>query len=357
MMMSLFAPLFALLAASAAAPAEASPPRPAEVRFYKDWYAVCDNGGACEAGIAGQDFNFDAAMVLRVRRATGPDGYFSILIQSQLENVTGASLSVDGKELASGAIDEEGRLVIGRDKALAIARALAEGRVAEVSFSAPRVAPAIEQVTLAGSSAALRYMDAEQMRAGTVDAIVAVGASGYAAAPPPLPQIGQQPPDPGGEVPMIGQMMAIARPADCELPEGFDRTPTFDKLGRDASHETAIILMPCNSGAYNFTSVVFVAQRAIGGKAWTIEPAKFDFGDNMWSDDGPLQLVNAFFDADSGRLATYAKGRGIGDCGSADSYVFDGSRFRLVERRDMPECRGVWEWPTVWRASAVPYKR
>ncbi|MFY0010917.1 DUF1176 domain-containing protein, partial [Acinetobacter baumannii] len=45
--------------------------------------------------------------------------------------------------------------------------------------------------------------------------------------------------------------------------------------------------------------------------------------------------------------------RGVGDCGLGARYVWDGTRFRLIEMRMMDECRGSTNWLTVWRAEPV----
>jgi len=66
------------------------------------------------------------------------------------------------------------------------------------------------------------------------------------------------------------------------------------------------------------------------------------------SDD---MLVNASFD--KGILSTHNKGRGVGDCGSSETYVWDGRRFRMTEARVMSECRGSTNWLATYRAKAV----
>lgn len=73
----------------------------------------------------------------------------------------------------------------------------------------------------------------------------------------------------------------------------------------------------------------------------------FSWGDAL---DVPL-LVNTHWA--EGELSTYAKGRGIGDCGTAERFAWDGEMFRLIERREMNQCRGSPHWITVWRANAV----
>jgi hypothetical protein len=81
--------------------------------------------------------------------------------------------------------------------------------------------------------------------------------------------------------------------------------------------------------------------------------AVFDYQPGWSQDAGHPVLVNASWSPESSSLESYAKGRGIGDCGSSESYVWDGVRFRLVEASAMGECRGAWHWITTWSAKVV----
>jgi hypothetical protein len=49
-------------------------------------------------------------------------------------------------------------------------------------------------------------------------------------------------------------------------------------------------------------------------------------------------------------ISEWAKGRGIGDCGTAATYAWDRQSFRLVEQKEMSECRGTLELLTTYRA-------
>ena len=53
---------------------------------------------------------------------------------------------------------------------------------------------------------------------------------------------------------------------------------------------------------------------------------------------------------ENGLLTSYAKGRGLGDCGVSQSLAWDGRRLRLVDQSEMPECRGNTDTITTWRA-------
>ena len=64
-------------------------------------------------------------------------------------------------------------------------------------------------------------------------------------------------------------------------------------------------------------------------------------------------MVDSEYDPGSRTLRGFNKGRGIGDCGTSQTYVWDGSRFRLTEATSMGECRGAWRWIPVWTAQVV----
>jgi hypothetical protein len=61
-------------------------------------------------------------------------------------------------------------------------------------------------------------------------------------------------------------------------------------------------------------------------------------------------LTNGGWDAKTRTLSSYAKGRGIGDCGVSQTYAWDGTRFRLIDQNVMGECRGSIDYITVWTA-------
>jgi hypothetical protein len=63
--------------------------------------------------------------------------------------------------------------------------------------------------------------------------------------------------------------------------------------------------------------------------------------------------VNARWNPARESLSSFARGRPLGDCGTSETYVWDGTMFRLIQARAMPVCRGAWEWPVLWSATPV----
>jgi hypothetical protein len=128
---------------------------------------------------------------------------------------------------------------------------------------------------------------------------------------------------------------------------------TIEEVGGPAFLEThkldasrTLVLLGCGSGAYNLSVVPLIAEGS--GRDVRINVAPFD----DQGADKPM-LTNADWDEKSGLLSSYAKGRGIGDCGVAQHYAWDGTRFRLVEQTEMSECRGSIDYITTWRAKVT----
>lgn len=97
----------------------------------------------------------------------------------------------------------------------------------------------------------------------------------------------------------------------------------------------------------------YVGTKNASGK-WIFEPARFDFVANK--EDPPL-LVNASWEPQKQQLDSLSKGRGLGDCGNAESYVWDGTMFRLISAIGLNECRGSTNWLTLWRAEVELFDR
>ncbi|PXW77600.1 uncharacterized protein DUF1176 [Blastomonas natatoria] len=339
----MFSP-FLLLAAAAASP---TGPVPGEVRIFKDWYVACDNIWSCEAGTLSDDSSeLFTAQVVRIRREGGPDARFRIVLRPQEEQAKGAAtLVIDGAAPLTGEPDSEGDTWLDETRSMATARALANGKSASVKLSDESAIP----ISLAGSSAALRYIDAIQQRAGTSGAIVATGPKPDTALPPAAPELIARAATKLIALPDLKRYPEVIAETGCEYRmEGAE--DTVEPLGQRGGRDMALVLIACDSGAYNFGSAVMIAERPMEdpNADWTFTRARFD-SETGWGENADVaQVVNASFEPATGRLAEFAKGRGLGDCGTASQYVWDGEQFRLAERHVMDDCRGAWDWPRVW---------
>ncbi|MCP3730503.1 DUF1176 domain-containing protein [Sphingomonas sp. MG17] len=340
----------ALFFAAQAAPVAA--PRPGPIKAFGAWVAACDNTRYCEmTSIWPEDSLPDGspyeAMSVSIDRAPGPAGGWTVEIQlpanggnDTLRVTTERGLDVRGKpskDLLRFAGADAARIVAG----------MIEGADLRVGDETSVMGMA----SLKGSSAALRFIDAEQGRAGTVTAAVAKGAKPASAVPGPrpAPQIGFVRPAGAAAAFTPAMRKALDKSSECGsvYEGGTGELPQAEVVALGGGK--TLVLLPCGSGAYNYSTEPYILSA--GAKPVL---AKFDspvgFSE---ADDGKPSLVNADFDARTGRLESYSKGRGLGDCGSAEAFVWDGAVFRLVEARSMPECRGSVNWLTTWRAQAV----
>ncbi|WP_294256467.1 DUF1176 domain-containing protein [uncultured Sphingomonas sp.] len=320
--------LFALATALAAQVA------PGPLESFGDWAVACDNVRRCEmTSLLPSDGETEPnGAELSLVREPGAAGAVSITVWPP-DGAKGApSLTIDGARVEGGSF-RQGALEFSGVAAQRLATALVNGHAAQI------VAGAGEKtgdISLVGASAALRFIDAQQGRAGGVTALVARGPKSAnmvpAAAPlPVVPAIA-----PTGQAAAISPALIarLNKESGCgeNYAEAFPQPePEIDVLGGGAT----LVLLACGSGAYNLTSAAYVVR---DGKA---TEARFDYN---------TDLINADWDPSSGTLSTHGKGRGIGDCGEGASYVWDGSSFRLTEATRMDECRGSANWLTVWRA-------
>ncbi|WP_298394979.1 DUF1176 domain-containing protein [Sphingobium sp.] len=324
-------------------------PTPGALETYKDWTIGCDNRNRCEAVSLLPDGGTwpDNPVMVGVVREAGPDAAAEVWVSRDAKGGGDVSFHVDGRKVAS-AQSRDGDATLRGPQAAALAIAMARGGVLEVR-SGNRL---LGRPSLAGSGAALRYMDARQGRAGTSTALVATGAMGPIAvrAAPVAPMV-RRVVVPGGAAPAglwREELTALGKFTGCDG-EMRDSAQTPD-LHRLSKTET-LILVPCGNGAYNFTAVPVIATGTPGRRMFHL--ATFDRKPGWSEEEARPMLVNAGWVAEKSELSSFAKGRGIGDCGGSETYVWDGTRFRLIEATAMGECRGAWRWIRTWSAQVT----
>ncbi|MBM3928992.1 MAG: DUF1176 domain-containing protein, partial [Sphingomonadales bacterium] len=301
---------------------------------FGDWTVGCDNANTCMMLSLGGAFGDAPSTTLLLTRDAGGEQGFRVTVEAEDGRPRG--LAVDGKRLATGRASYDGA------SAQALVDAMANGTALQVLTGAGKREATI---SLKGTSAALRYIDAQQGRVGTVTAAVARGPAPAARVPaaPALPVVTALQPAGTPATPTAAQIATMRKTADCDL-EGFagDGSPEMHALGSGAT----LVLLPCSAGAYNITAAAFVLRDGRIAPAGTDAPTSF--GDDN-STAGPAALVNAGFE--DGLLTSYAKGRGVGDCGISQTFAWDGTRLRLTEQAEMSECRGNTGLATTWRAT------
>ena len=321
-------------------------PQPSEVRTFQDWSVACDNGLACEAiALLPPEEDWEQWTTLSFRRGAGANDRPVVMIQN-VEQRPGALL-IDGRPFpAAFSEGDDGFTVRGDEAALAAALRSAHGAEVQGADGAN-----LGRISLAGASAAMLYMDDRQRRVGTTTALARPGRRPASAvpAPPPLPQIRIAPAPTDRPLTIDATLLdPLRRRLECD---------EFDTRGPEAIETVQIatgitlVLVPCGSGAYNFSSVPVIARRR--GARVTTEVAPFDSQWGIAAEGHPI-LVNPDWDPETRRLHEYSKGRGLGDCGTRADYAWDGTRFRLVHQEEMEECRGSLYYLTTWRADITP---
>ncbi len=323
-----------LLALAAAAGA----PQPGELKTFKDWTVGCDNGLACQAvGLLPED-QVEGATIT-VQRDADANALPKITITSEAK---ATALAIDDAPSSFKLAARDGFFEIPAGQALAFTVPLAKARrIALIDAKGSTLAT----ISLAGASAALRYIDDKQRRSGTTTALVAKGPLRVVPKPPALPAVTMPP--------ASAALPAKFRATDVRKYNGDDGCgvsvgaykPEAYRL--DVSHTLLMVPAVCGNGAYNY----FTTPLILPNQGTPASVAKFDAPSGMGEPgNSDPSLVNASYDAKSRRLSTYAKGRGIGDCGVTQKFVWDGSRFRLVEQAEMGECRGSVDYIRTWRA-------
>lgn len=333
-------------------PAPLAGPVPGPIKTFGDWAVACDNVHRCEMtslvpGDGSEPAGYDE-ISFSVEREAGPAGGFAIELQ-MAEDQDGSKVSIQiDATIIDGAIPKGGLIRFTGPRAAKIVAAMVKGREMNITDSADMM---VGRTSLAGSSAALRFIDADQGRAGTVTAAVAKGSNAASAVPAatagPVIRFVRPTGTPVKISPALRKAMDGATGCDENYADGEGEMPAVEAFALGGGKTLA--LLPCGNGAYNYSTVPFII--IAGGKPVM---AQFDYAPGMTvAEDGEPTLVNAGFDPATAQLSSYSKGRGVGDCGNAEDYVWDGTRFRLVAARSMTECRGSVNWLTIYRAAPL----
>ena len=324
----------ALLAAAAAAI-----PQPTELKLFKDWTVGCDNGLSCQAVALMPEDMPEGSATMSLSR--GPEADAAPIVRISLEGAAG--LAADGRKLDARLAAEDGAVRIEAAGVPAVLAALrSAARLAVLNAQGEKIGT----VSLAGASAALLFIDERQKRVGTTAALVRPGQAAPTLVPPALPVVQAARVAAGKPLALApARVKALRKARGCEIEEvgGPDEVEVHPLDAR-----RSLVLLACGSGAYNVSTVPLVAEGS--GAGLKIALAKFDRMESDWENGQPV-LVNAGWEAATSSLGSFSKGRGLGDCGTAQTHVWDGAMFRLVEQSEMGECRGSTDYITTWRAA------
>lgn len=340
-----FVKLVAVVSALAM-PLHAAPIELGKQFFHKDWAAACDNIFVCEAVSLMPEAQEGEPPSVSVTR----DGAGTVRIGIAFAQAKGERyrIFVDRRLIDSGTLAKGDYPVrLEGAAALKLARAMARGKKLVVRGADDAL---LDEVSLGGTAAAFAHIDSAQGRARTRDALFVTGKRIFKAQPPAPPTISAQRIGKQEAIPDAGAIVGLVESSACADDRVGVTEDSAYSLGRHGGSYKALVMLSCGSGAYNFSFAPFIGT-STDGKKWSFAPARFDYPAKANVQSGGIALlVNSGWEPESQQISSYAKGRGLGDCGSAENYVWDGEMFRLIEAHGMDECRGSTQWPRLWTA-------
>ncbi|MDP1986252.1 DUF1176 domain-containing protein, partial [Phenylobacterium sp.] len=160
-------------------------------------------------------------------------------------------------------------------------------------------------------------------------------------APPALPQVTPAPRVGQDDLPGEPSAALKARLSECDediADLGID--PQVARLAAGKIFWGAV----CSRGAYNVIYSLFLTDEAGGN----VQALNVPYSD----DERVAELMNISFDAETQTLTNYEMGRGLGDCGAMNSWVWTGTEFVMTHQTLMPDCQGVTSeyWPVSYRS-------
>lgn len=325
-------------------------------KAIKNWIGGCDNTRHCAAiGLAAEDAASHASLHFERGPAPGDEvTRIRLRVDHEISRENSWILRADDAEL----LQFNDMHLVDADSGPGIDIVIEATGELEAMMGAMRSADSLTvvgdggpvgSISLAGASAIMLWIDEQQGRLGTTTALVRRGGKSPQSIPSAvaLPRVLGKPLEPLGaeDAAPLGATVRASLSADaCEPldPESGMRDEAWSMDDR------ALVKLTCYRGAYNFGSSWFLIDGdAITPLAFPI-PAE-NGGATM---DTTTDLVNADLAAGTGQLSSFSKGRGIGDCGNAGEWRWDGQRFQLAHYAMMGDCRGVTPdlWPVLWRS-------
>jgi hypothetical protein len=340
---------------------------------YRDWSVSCSNIKTCttvsisglnEMGVSSplRGVPADSEMgwlwfEIKAGPTAKPKIIYSAMYTSAQPTPKNGSLRIigrDGRSLRNGTFvltaDESGASQLSSadvDRFIELAQT---GRAVLYSNGGSRKATSF--ASLSGFVAALRAIEVTQGRTGTAGAWVDVGKIARERIPhaPATPRVNAVA---FTKLPVrtsVPKAVMERRKAECDDSERYD--PGGQGIeGFSLGKGRILWSIPCGAGAYNAWSKFYLQD----GRTSVI-PYPFPVPESTASDEDARSLVNASVEPETGQISTFSKGRGIADCGTAETYTWDGTRFVLTTLLEMNACGGLMPdyWPQRVKTEVVP---
>jgi Protein of unknown function (DUF1176) len=322
--------------------------KPAKTVTHKDWMLGCDNVAACQAVALVPSANYPDFLSFVVARNADSDAALKITALGQDSKSDRYRIMVDGKMIVNGSVRAgEAPATIEGPEAIRLARAMARGVEVRLLDGTGAL---IGRASLQGARTSFQSLDKAQGRTGTKTAILNPGRRAMRIVMDAVPVIKAKRILESSSIPDTLDLVALAENSACAAERSDVTQDAVYSLGAQGDSPRALVLVSCGGGAYNPTGVAYLGTKAASGK-WTFKQAGFDYDAYSKFEHGALKLLfHPSWNPANQTLSSYAKGRGIGDCGNSAQYIWDGALFRLTEATAMSECRGSINWIPVWRA-------
>ncbi|WP_058912645.1 DUF1176 domain-containing protein [Entomohabitans teleogrylli] len=319
-------------------------------KAFSDWQVTCNNQNFCLARNTGAH----QGLVMSISRSAGAR------IDAALRIDLGGLVTppVDQRDMASRLLLDDTPLALAGSWQILPYRLQTQDPdtigafLAEIQDAASITLEGSGQnISLAGLKAALHFMDDRQQRVGNETAWISRGDEPPLEVPPAPAlrevAIPDAPPTPLTHQELSDLLDYGARRmnnSDCSL-DPVRREVRVNVL----SDARALLMVGCEAGAYNVIDMAWVVTRR---QPFVARPVRLRLPFALANGEGrELELMNARYDEHTRELTTLAKWRGIGDCGIATRWRFDGQRFRLTRYAAEASCDG-WHgpdaWPTLW---------
>ena len=306
---------------------------------YKDWSLDCDNTGTCRASGYSAETDDTAASVL-ITRLAGAGAAIDVQLAFGGQGEQGEP--PEGPVRMTVAGHPAGTVVGGRSVSPAQAAALLKAFLGNgaVAFAA---GGGHWRVSGDGAAAVLLKMDDVQGRVGTPGALVKKGDRPEAAVPgparPPVIQAVRVAPSSPSD-------RALALRVLASVPKNDDDCPLLAELPAAGKGDAdGVELWRLGGGRVLVSTTCWQAAYNAGNGYWIArDKPPYD-----------AKLVTAQADSfapELGELSSTMKGRGVGDCMSTASWVWDGQAFVHATETTTGQCRGVapggaWDLPTL----------
>lgn len=340
---------------------------------YRDWSVSCSNIKTCTAvSISGLN-EMGVSSPLRGVPADSEMGWlwleieagptakpkviYSTMYTSAQPTPKNGSLRIigrDGRSLRNGTFvltaDDSGASQLRSADVERFIELAQTGRAVLYSNGGSRKATSF--ASLSGFVAALRSIEVTQGRTGTAGAWIDVGKIAREHIPP-APATPRITAVAFTKLPVrtsVPKAVLERRKAECDDSERYD--PGGQGIeGFSIGKGRILWSIPCGAGAYNAWSKFYLQD----GRTSVI-PYPFPGPESTVSDEDAHSLVNVSIEPETGQISTFSKGRGIADCGTAETYTWDGTRFVLTTLLEMNACGGLMPdyWPQLVKTEVVP---